>query len=239
LRPVFRILLDMCITDFLHHIIDFFCYNECPSCGKTVLSSPSILCPDCTISVDASFMFRMKKPEYSDRFVFWDEQIELYPFHVVRNLIYSGKYGKKDTILRISSEYFIRWISTLDEHIDYISCIPMGVRKRIKKGENHSRLIGKHISGKTGIPFLPLLKNHGSGRDQKLMTREMRFLNTIGRFRFGYRNICGKTILLVDDVMTTGSTMNECSRILKKNGAQKVIILTIASVESKKLEKIG
>ena len=220
-----------------HYIIDFFNYNECPSCGKSILEFPEILCPDCSITIDASFVFKTDTQLFNDRSVFWDAHIGMYPFEVIKRLVYAGKYGKRNTMMRISSEYFIRWISTMECNIDLISCVPMSIKKRIMKGQNHSMLIGRYISKKTGIPFRSVLKEEGRRTDQKTMSREMRFLNTIGRFTCNPDSINGKTVLLVDDVMTTGSTLNECSRVLKKSGVGKIIILTIATVKSKKLDK--
>jgi len=227
----------MRIDRFFHYIVDFFNFNECPSCGKSILEFPAVLCPECSITIDSSFIFKMDTRTFSDRNVFWDAHIGLYPFELIKRLIYAGKYGKRDTILRISSEYFVRWISTMECSIDLISCVPMSMRKRIMKGRNHSMLIGRYISRKTGIPFKSVLKEQGRRAEQKTMSREMRFIHTIGRFTCKTDAIKGKTVLLVDDVMTTGSTLNECSRVLKNSGVGKIIILTIATVKSKKLEK--
>ena len=78
-----------------------------------------------------------------------------------------------------------------------------------------------------------LLAVSGEG-NQKRMHYHERFLNMVGRFS-GTAGLCsGLSVLLVDDVFTTGATVNECARILKKMGASSVFSLTIARVDDRK-----
>ena len=66
--------------------------------------------------------------------------------------------------------------------------------------------------------------------DQSLLPRQDRLINVKGAFTVtDSSKVKDKTILLVDDVLTTGTTLNECSRVLKEAGAKKIVVAVIAS----------
>lgn len=103
--------------------------------------------------------------------------------------------------------------------------------KRIKhRGYNQSEEIAKELSKQLGIPLISnnLLKMRSTRAQVELPEKE-REHNLIGAFiAKGPNEIKGKKILLIDDVYTTGSTMEECTRILRKAGAKEVWGLVIA-----------
>ena len=66
-------------------------------------------------------------------------------------------------------------------------------------------------------------------KEQKTLSKDERRINVEGAFKIkDNRDIFNKVVILIDDVMTTGSTINECKKILKNNGAKRIIVLTIA-----------
>ena len=84
---------------------------------------------------------------------------------------------------------------------------------------------------------LPLLKNAiqkvKQSDTQKLLSREERLKNLQGCFKADRNEVKGKTLIVVDDVLTTGATADAVCRELKKRGAKKLYFATIASVEYK------
>lgn len=114
---------------------------------------------------------------------------------------------------------------------DIITCVPLSKRKESIRGYNQSLLISKEVGKKLGIPVNPrLLVRERDTKSQSLLTKCERYSNVAGAFKVTNANdIKGKTVLLVDDIMTTGNTLNECGRTLLKAGAEKVIGAVIAS----------
>ena len=84
-----------------------------------------------------------------------------------------------------------------------------------------------------------IIKEKHNFKIQKKLGYRDRFLNIINRYKAKNGNIMkGKGVLIVDDIFTTGATINECARILLSAGADRVYSLTIASADIKRLDKI-
>ncbi|MCK5590539.1 MAG: ComF family protein [Candidatus Pacebacteria bacterium] len=93
-------------------------------------------------------------------------------------------------------------------------------------------MLSSHISKKLFLSKpISVIERHFSSKSQTALKRNERQKNIKGAFFVNKKiDIKKASILLVDDVLTTGATMNECARILKQNGAREVIGLTLASV---------
>lgn len=99
-----------------------------------------------------------------------------------------------------------------------------------KRGYNQSRLLARRIAYLAGIPLGDdvLVKKSGNNR-QVGLTREERRRNLDGSFTVAKKSeVIGRTVLVVDDVMTTGSTIDSVAKSLKSAGAESVIALTVA-----------
>lgn len=108
--------------------------------------------------------------------------------------------------------------------------VPLHVKRLRKREFNQSAIIGSVIGKKYGIPVAAnTLMRHRHTRPQVELDGRDRKENVAGAFSVDDRQIIeGKDIILIDDVYTSGSTINECSRVLKKNGAEKVKVITLA-----------
>ncbi len=114
---------------------------------------------------------------------------------------------------------------------DIIIPIPMEDKRLIARGYNQAQLIAKMISMMSGLTIdETLLKKHKVEHSQIELGRVDRYKNLANAFEFiGDKNLIQKKdILLIDDVMTTGATIDTVARLLKKNGAKKVHSLTFA-----------
>jgi ComF family protein len=112
--------------------------------------------------------------------------------------------------------------------IDGIVPVPLNIKRMRERGFNQSLLIARVISNKTKNPLLinTLLKKKETPPQTGLFARE-RLLNLKNAFEVN-GDIRGLKLILVDDVMTTGATVRECSKELIKAGAKEVIVLTLA-----------
>ena len=120
----------------------------------------------------------------------------------------------------------------LAKESDYIIPVPIHITRMLKRKYNQASLIATYLSKIYSKPVLytTLLRVKSTPSQGHLSTLE-RKQNVSGVFSVkNPAKIKGKNILLIDDVFTTGATVNECARVLKKNGANKVFVLTFARV---------
>lgn len=117
--------------------------------------------------------------------------------------------------------------------IDVISWIPLSKKRLRQRGYDQARLIAEEIAAKTGLPCRQLLQKVKNNSVQSL-TRDakQRRENVAGVYALDDgADVSGLRILLVDDVVTTGATMSEAARILRKEGAKSVFGVTLARHE--------
>jgi ComF family protein len=112
--------------------------------------------------------------------------------------------------------------------MDGIIPVPLSRKGLHKRGFNQSLLVARVIAKKTGIPlFMDTLLKKRETLPQVGLSAHDRSVNLKNAFKAA-GNIRGMHLLLIDDVMTTGATVTECSRELLKAGAEEVIVLTLA-----------
>lgn len=114
-------------------------------------------------------------------------------------------------------------------NIDMVTYVPLGRKKELERGYNQSKLIAESISSLISKPCVSILVRVRETEDQNKLDMEKRHTNVKNVFLVSKKiNIKRKRILLIDDVYTTGATVNECSKMLKAAGAEEVRVLTIA-----------
>ncbi len=120
-------------------------------------------------------------------------------------------------------------------NIDYIVYPPINKKTFYKRGYNQMELISKEMSKLLNIKMLKnCIYKTRENEKQSLTSGKLRYQNVRGVFAInnGFSEIInGRNILLLDDVMTTGATINECARMLKKSGAKSVVSSTLCIVK--------
>ena len=155
-----------------------------------------------------------------------------YRNELVRTLIHDYKYR------RISSLH-ARCVELLIRHIAYYKiiipsdaiavAIPLHARRQRVRGFNQAELLAKGFAERMGISFHTALVRVRPTVSQMSLPRSLRLTNMSDAFSLSESaDIKGKTILLFDDVKTTGATLEEAARILKKGGARRVWAMTLA-----------
>jgi len=109
-----------------------------------------------------------------------------------------------------------------------ITFVPMFKKKEKRRGFNQAEIIARKVGEMTGSKVLPLLEKIKDTPSQTKLDKVERLTNIKGSFRRKEGTICGSNVLLVDDVWTSGATMRECTRVLKKSGAKRVFGFTLA-----------
>ena len=124
------------------------------------------------------------------------------------------------------------------EGFDAVVPMPLYWRRRWRRGFNQSEILARLVAAQLGktlgrtVPMLNAVKRIRATATQAGLTNSNRRKNVAGAFRVS-RNarLAGKRILLIDDVMTTGSTAAACASVMKRAGASSVTLLTLARVD--------
>lgn len=150
---------------------------------------------------------------------------------VLKEAIHLLKYEKKLILADKLANLMDGVVDLFEKEFHYFLPVPIHKSKQRKRGFNQTELFCDFLSKNRGIPILSGLIKETDTSQQVDLDRSARMQNVKGSFRWkgDKRQIEGKRLLLIDDVMTTGSTVNECSQILMAEGAESVYILTLAS----------
>jgi len=157
----------------------------------------------------------------------------------MRTLVHQLKYADRHDARTL----FGRWLAEagrdLQPGVDIIVPVPLSRLRLLLRHFNQAAVLAAELSRQTGIPMDPmLLKRVRWTRSQVGMTRDQRRRNIAGAFgvpRHGRARLEGRSVLLVDDVVTTGATVDACARTLKRAGAARVDVLALALVTNETL----
>jgi ComF family protein len=117
-----------------------------------------------------------------------------------------------------------------DSQFDEVVPMPMHWWKRWQRGYNQSELLAREIARRWRVPVRQPVRRRKLGVAQAGLTNAKRRTNVSGAFAANGR-LDGKRILLIDDVLTTGATASACARALKRAGAARVTLLTLARTD--------
>ena len=120
---------------------------------------------------------------------------------------------------------------------DFVCFVPFVLSQKLIRGYNQSELLAERLSEKLGLPLVDVMVKLFETKPQHKMNPRKRAGNVFGVYDINEnKDVTGKTILLVDDVRTTGATLNDCARILKIRGADKVYctVTALAGAKTKK-----
>ncbi len=197
---------------------------QCVQCGERLLPAQLLIgdghCQGC----------RDFQPEF-DRAVSFGEYAG-----ALRGLIHLLKYDKVMPAAPVLGDMLATAIGQLEsggeDLLPLMVPVPLHASKRGERGFNQAELLLRAAVKRTPqaaeIAF-GLLKRERPTHSQVGLTREERVANMRGAFRVtDPQRVKGRTVIVVDDVMTTGTTVSECARVLKKAGAERVWAATVA-----------
>lgn len=111
---------------------------------------------------------------------------------------------------------------------DMVTFVPLGFGRWMKRGYNQSGLVAGLVARRFGLPCARTLRKRMGIRVQSSLSHEQRAANIKGAFRIRrHAGVSGKRVLLMDDVVTTGSTAAECVQTLREAGARAVYVLSM------------
>ncbi len=228
--------------NILQTFIGLFFPKICLSCDERLLDNEQFLCLNCINSLDFLKVICpiCGSPKTEDKckvcqtneFLF-DKARSVFMFNtVVQNLIHEFKYNEMTMIAKFLGKLSQEYIEKFQpfDHIDYVVPVPLHKVKKRYRGFNQSEYITRQIARNMNWKHLPnLIKRKRFTETQTKLNKEQRRENVSFAFKINSKyNIKGKNILLVDDVFTTGATVNSIAAALKEKQVNKVYIFTIA-----------
>ena len=222
---------------FYQEIINFVLPPICLSCERLLKNGSKYLCKNCEdsiIRIDNSIGITLSQLNRDDPV---SKVYSLFLFKEdtpIQTLIHELKYGQ----LRGIGKYYGKILG--DEllkksNAEYIIPVPLHISKKRERGYNQSDFICDGISDALNIQTLKkCLRRTRFTQTQTKLSREERKQNVSGAFelREKYKNtIHKKNIIIVDDVITTGSTILECAKVLKNAGCGEITVCSLALAE--------
>ena len=207
------------LKDVFSSIIDalFPSKLKCVSCGREAVTDERGLCVDCVMGLEG---FISAPPldnikDYTAAYIY--NEVTSRP---VKRLKYNGS--------KYLSEFLADSISLPEDwNIDAVVPVPLYYKREFKRGFNQSELIAKRLCKRTGLPFKPeLLIKRKDTKQQAKLSEAGRRRNLKAAF-IADASCKGMNLLIVDDVRTTGATLSECAKELKRLGANDIYAATV------------
>lgn len=204
--------------------------QTCGICGK--LDSDS-LCKKCEIELkkESDINIIQTGEEIEDKY--FNELMYIFKYEgQIRKLILDYKFNEKSYIYLTFVNFLLKNKKIFENIKNYDTIIPVPIsKKRLKtRGYNQSLLIARKIAEQTNLELVNncLIKTKNIIEQSKL-NKEDRMKNIQGVYELRNKHLIeNKKILLIDDIYTTGSTVNECSKILMQGNSKKIGILVLA-----------
>lgn len=216
------------------HVNKYFC----PVCLKGFLKISSPLCPICGIPFDSFSEENHLCGNCLRRRPFYDALGAPYLYQgsimdAIHQMKYTGKSYLAKSLGPLLSSFASKWIDNSTESL-VVMPVPLHPKKLRERGFNQSLLLARAITSilSTELDFLSLRRIKYT-RPQTGLNSNERKKNVRNAFDLvGQKDFKGRSVILVDDVATTGNTMNECARMLKKAGCKKIFCLALARTKN-------
>lgn len=192
-----------------------FIENGCERCGAKMSENNDSICLNCK-SNNFDFDTARSVFTYEDK---------------VMTAIHRYKYSNEKYLLEPFGNYLSKYLATWSIHPDYITAVPLHPNKEKERGYNQAKCMAEELAKNFSIQYLDICEKIVDNPSQASLPLKERRENVKDVYKIisAIRNkIKDKTILLIDDVYNTGSTVSEVARILKKAGTKIVYVLTLA-----------
>lgn len=189
---------------------------RCKKCGKPLELAKEEYCGDC----------KRKKHHFDEGKAVWVYSKEM------RNSVYRFKYDNKreyaDFYIEELAELYGSWIKSLQ--IDAIVPIPLHKKKKRLRGFNQAEVLADNLGRKLNLPVMPeIIIREKNTVAQKELNEKQRQENLKNAFKIVHNEVQLKKVLLVDDIYTTGSTIDAAARELKDSGVEKVYYICLCT----------
>ena len=203
-------------------ILDLIFPDKCMYCGKI----GEIICKNCLRKINIPYLFKKVNNDWFD-YVFCGS----YYKGIIKHRIHSFKFHKKSYLYKYFIKLCLRERKTYEflKSFDCITYVPMSYKKELKRGYNQSKLLAKELGKNLNLPVLNCLEKIKENKTQSSLSEKERIENVKDVYDLAKNvDIKGKNIILVDDILTTGSTARACSKVLKIHKIGEICLFAIA-----------
>lgn len=233
---------------FLHHFIDLLfpptcirCQREgwwlCALCRNSLPKQCVSWCPVCCAEE--------KQPNHAHRKELgFDAIFSWLSYHTpwVERTIQDIKFGGLSSYAGVLGTELAARFSAFGMELSLcvITAIPLSTKRERERGFNQAEVLARALSKSSGVRYERLLQRNKPTKAQAKLSAEERFANVEDAFQLhmprarGTLALSEKTIILVDDVVTTGATLSAASQALRSSGAKRIIALTVAYSDIRK-----
>lgn len=219
-------------------LLDLFYPNPCSTCAIPLVGNEEVICTKCRLSLPRSNSHLIEIPSLANKFAGKVLVKSVYTFlkfekaGKVQRLLHQLKYNNRPDVGQTLGRLYGQELrmAQVDEQLDLLLPIPLHSRKLAQRGYNQSDTIAQGLSETLAVDWsATILKRSKFTSTQTRKTRMERFENVSGIFEVtDPEQIKGKRIGIVDDVVTTGSTLESAIIELLQNGAKEVSVITLA-----------
>jgi len=205
-------------------------------CDTCQSQAPRILppfCAKCSEPFSGAITDEFRCANCEDRVLHFDAAVAAYRSRgLVRNLIHEFKYQRQHYLRHPLTGWLHESMNDprlVGRRFDVIASVPLHPARERERGFNQATLLAELLSKNIAVPFRAILERTRYTTTQTAHDRAERMENLRDAFRLRKKaNVRQLRVLLIDDVLTTGSTLSECARILKRAGAISVHAATAA-----------
>lgn len=148
-------------------------------------------------------------------------------------MIMRFKYNGYKSYAPYLAKLLVNYYSTSDLIVDVVTFVPMPVKREKARGYNQAKELCREFSLLSGLPVIDCLVRIKDNFKQSTLNAKERAENIKGSFAcINKQLVKNKDILIIDDVLTTGATANECAKVLNRAGARSVSVLSLAKTPS-------
>jgi ComF family protein len=217
--------------EFYKTLFNLIYPRYCNFCENKILDGDIYFCNSCYHTLDYLDITneqKLKRGLRSENFY----SLFYFDFDSIsQKIIHLIKYGKKPNLgIKMGKEFGAK-LSAHNITADFIIPLPLHISRERERGYNQAEVIAKGLSQILNIPIRTnIIKRIKYTKSQTKLSKEQREKNVRNAFVITECNLTGKEIFILDDVITSGATINVCIDLLEKRGAKKITALSLALV---------